>query len=63
MIKVIFLLIIYCSCCNTISSQTVEERIQKAERINTPEAYIDAGIYCLPDNRGFKLLLKDGSFC
>lgn len=58
--KVIFLLIIYCSCCNTIFSQTVEERIQKAERINTPEAYADAGIFCLhySDNRGFKLLLK-----
>ena len=59
--RLILLLIIYCFCHNNIFSQTIEEIIQEAERINTPEGYLYAGGYCIRDGQdksGFRMYQK-----
>lgn len=59
--RLILLLIIYCFCHNKIFSQTIEEIIQEAERINTPEGYLYAGGYCIRDGQdksGFRMYQK-----
>ena len=59
--RLLFLLIVCFFNCNAIFSQTLEEKIQEAERMNTSEAYFSVGYDCInykQEESGFKLWLK-----